>query len=216
MPFPPNANFTGRIKEIIKIHEILQRTVADRPHRKAVVLYGMGGVGKTQIATHYAYIHRESYTSIWYLNAESNASLVEGVTRIAQKLVQFHARQWGTDYSSIARVVGMRADTIDNGTGKVITTAIALEAVKSWLGAEGNPDWLIVVDNYDDLENVNVFNFLPNTNTGNLIVTSRKRSSARLGEGIEVNAIEKEEGIELIRKSAHRSETQFEEGKQTI
>lgn len=106
----------------------------------------------------------------------------------------------------------MRADTIDNGTGKVITTDIALEAVKSWLGAEGNPNWLIVVDNYDDLENVNILRFLPNTSTGNLIITSRKRSAARLGEGIEVDAIEKEEGIELIRKSAHRNETQFAEG----
>lgn len=66
-----------------------------------------------------------------------------------------------------------------------------------------------VVDNYDDLENVNIHSFLANCNTGNLVVISGNRSTVRLGDGIEVNAIEMEERIQ---KSAHRNETELVQG----
>lgn len=172
----------------------------------------MGGVGKTQIATHYAYSYYNSYTSIWWVNASSTATLSEGYVRIAQELVTHHARQWGTNYSSIAPVIGMRPDTVDNKTGKILDTNVAVEAVKSWLGAEENKRWLLIVDNYDDIENVNLLGFIPNTTTGNLIVTSRVPSSARLGEGIEVKTIAEGDGVEILRKCAQIDLGEFDQG----
>jgi uncharacterized protein DUF4062 len=48
---PPNPNFTGREDELERLHEWLAG------HRAVTVhaLYGMGGIGKTQIATEYAH-----------------------------------------------------------------------------------------------------------------------------------------------------------------
>jgi hypothetical protein len=195
------------------IHEILQCPVLDGAHRNAVALYGIGGVGKTQIAVQYAHLYRKCYTSIWFVNAESVASLMEGLVRIGQKILQFHARYWGTNHASISTLVGVRPDTIDDTTGKIINTAVAIEAVKSWLGAEENQNWLLIVDNYDDLENVNVQEFLPNGNNGKLIITGRESSTARLGTGIEIKAVDSQDGIELILRCAQRNKAEFEQGR---
>lgn len=194
------------------MHEILQRPIKDNPHRNAVALYGKGGVGKTQIAIRYAYIYRKDYTSIWWVNAASTATLSEGYVRIAQKLIQYHAREWGTSYATIAPTIGVQRHCVDDKTGIIIDTSVAVEAVKTWLAAEKNTQWLLIIDNYDETESVNVQEFIPNTTTGNLVIISRTHHSVKLGEGIAVAAIPVGDGMEIIRKCAQIDEAKFGEG----
>lgn len=51
-------------------------------------LYGMGGVGKTQIALQYAYAHLSEYEGIWWINAENRFTLQNSAAAFltAQKL----------------------------------------------------------------------------------------------------------------------------------
>ena len=42
----------------------------DRPHPAAQLISGMGGVGKTEIATEYIHQHRHKYEIIWWIRAE--------------------------------------------------------------------------------------------------------------------------------------------------
>ena len=62
----PSPRFTGQEKHLRRLHEYF---VPLSPHRKIFLLYGMGGVGKTQICLKFAeetsdrYVASGSYTS---------------------------------------------------------------------------------------------------------------------------------------------------------
>ena len=49
-------------------------------------LYGMGGVGKTQMALQYAYTHFDEYEMIWWINAENKATLQSGIAKFLSEL----------------------------------------------------------------------------------------------------------------------------------
>ena len=48
-----------------------------------MVLHGLGGIGKTQLAIQYAYIHQKDYTSVWLVNASTTQTLSQGFLEIA-------------------------------------------------------------------------------------------------------------------------------------
>lgn len=215
LPFAMNRNFTGREQVLLHIHEVLQGAA----HEHIAVLHGLGGIGKTQIATQYAYSYAKDYTSVWWVNAKTTSSLSRDFLKIAQELILHHARvrtRTGQqpDYSWIAALLGMPAGAVDE-TGKLVglvDTGPIIEAVRSWLADPGNQKWLLVIDNYDDLENVNIIDFLPTCSAGSVIITSRARDSQRLGKGLAVEEIEQGDGVELLRKSAGTGMDQFERG----
>jgi hypothetical protein len=59
-------NFEGREAELNTIEKHLIPDSTDYMNeRRAVVLCGMGGVGKSQIASQYAFTHRQHYDAIF-------------------------------------------------------------------------------------------------------------------------------------------------------
>ncbi|KAG4428562.1 hypothetical protein IFR05_015955 [Cadophora sp. M221] len=81
--FPESAQFVAREKELSKIHEVLY---GDR-NQTCVVLYGLGGIGKTQLANEYVRRHEEKYMAIFWLNANDQDSLKLSFRGIAQQVL---------------------------------------------------------------------------------------------------------------------------------
>lgn len=217
LPFARNRNFTGREKELLTIHEALGGG------ERTMVLYGLGGIGKTQLATQYAYSHQMDYTSVWWVAGNTTATLSQDFLNIAQALVLHHAKmRTGTgqkpDYAWIAAILGMPPSAIDE-EGRLTafkSTDIkpVIDALKSWFADQGNSRWLLVVDNYDDLENVHIADFLPTNSelSGKVIITSRAHGSRRLGKYLEIEEVLLEDGIEILRKSAGTEVGVFDRG----
>jgi tetratricopeptide (TPR) repeat protein/MinD-like ATPase involved in chromosome partitioning or flagellar assembly len=66
-----NARFTGREDDLARIRrELRSRTAVVLSGTQPVALQGMGGIGKTQLATEYAHRFRSSYDVVWWINAE--------------------------------------------------------------------------------------------------------------------------------------------------
>lgn len=217
LPFARNRNFTGRAKELLMIHEALEGG------ERTMVLYGLGGIGKTQLATQYAYAHEKDYISIWWVAGNTTATLSQGFLNIAQTLVLHHAKLRTSsgqkpDYAWIATILGMPPSSIDEeGRLTAFTTADVkpvIDALKSWFADQGNPKWLLIVDNYDDLENVEIADFLPTNSelSGKVIITSRAHESRRLGKYLEIEEVPLEDGVEILRKSAGTELEEFDRG----
>ena len=112
-----NPDFTGRTAILGALHAgLTQNQGMVRPQ----VIAGTGGVGKTQLAVEYAYRHRADYDTVWWIRAETTASL--------------HA-----DYAALAPEVGLGSSPDQDAM---------VEAVRDWL--EDNPRWLLIFDNVED------------------------------------------------------------------
>ena len=69
-----NRFFYGREDELSEIAERFLNGASVQG------LFGMGGVGKTQIALQYAHIHQADYDFIWWINAENSLVLQNSVS----------------------------------------------------------------------------------------------------------------------------------------
>ena len=219
LPFHKNDNFTGRDRELAEIHQALRSTDATASQRKAVVLHGLGGIGKTQLAMQYAYIHQKDYTSVWWVNASTTQMLSQSFLGIAQQLLSHHAKKnvagLRPDSAQIAAVLGLPPGAVDQN-GKLNPSRdmeeIIVNAIQTWFASEGNNRWLLIIDGYDDLRSVNIYDFLHPSSSGSILVTSRSRDARRVGKALEVQEVTGGEGLEILRKSAHMDMTSFQKG----
>lgn len=136
-----------------------------------VALYGMGGVGKTQIALEYVYSNRKYYDRIYWIRAVDEVSMF-------------------ADFEKISKTARLY-------TSSDLRPAETAERVKTWL--EQEISWLVVFDNLDNIETVN--GFLPENGPKKhtLITTRNPNSSLIPAIGIEVPFLERGEAIELLR-----------------
>jgi tetratricopeptide (TPR) repeat protein len=84
---PRNPVFTGRDDLLTRLHH--QLTAGGGRRSVAVVgqaLYGLGGVGKTQLALEYAHRFAADYDLIWWIAAENPLNIPAALTRLAPRL----------------------------------------------------------------------------------------------------------------------------------
>ncbi len=115
-----NADFTGRGVTL----ELLRDKLAGggRAVVVAQALYGLGGVGKTQLALEYAHRFMADYDLVWWVPSE-------------------RAEETSGALAELARKMGLQVG--DN-------VAEAAEAALEELRRDSSPHWLLIFDNADD------------------------------------------------------------------
>lgn len=78
----PVPNFSGREEELATIAASLSSDDA------IVAVHGLGGVGKTSIAREYAWRSREGYSVIWWLSAQTEDAIIDGLLRLGTMFVR--------------------------------------------------------------------------------------------------------------------------------
>jgi tetratricopeptide (TPR) repeat protein len=153
LPFRRNPTFTGREQTLAALAEQLGRGAATAVTQ---TLQGPGGVGKTALATEYAYRYRSQFDTVWWVRAEQPATLVG-------------------DYAGLAGALQL------TGAGQA-DQQLAVVAVRRWL--EEHDRWLLVLDNADapdtptglEVPLAQLVDLLPRVLHGQLLVTSRDAS----------------------------------------
>lgn len=164
--------------------------------RSIVVLHGLGGIGKTQLAIAYAEKHKEKYTAIFWLNANDEDSLRQSFLDIAQQILRDHPS------TSMRTSIDLKGN-LDEAVG----------AVKNWLSIRTNTRWLMIYDNYDnpklpDNSNpsaVDVRQFIPGPDHGSIIITTRS-SQVTIGRRIHIRKLlNVEDGLRILSNTSGRN-----------
>src|SRR6202022_4051356 len=82
MPYHRNPHFTGRDQLLIQLVDKLNET-NPKKYNYRIAIYGMGGVGKTQLAIEYVYRYEARYNGIFWISAGDRAALLSGFQEMA-------------------------------------------------------------------------------------------------------------------------------------
>lgn len=116
-----NLDFTGRENELTKIHDHFS---LEENRSKAVVVTGIGGIGKTQLCIQYAYEYRADYPNgVFWINASGD--LVE-------------------EFAQVARKLEIKVAVDELGNSSEILAGRFLKMIN------GTPDVLLILDNIND------------------------------------------------------------------
>ncbi|MET8141777.1 FxSxx-COOH system tetratricopeptide repeat protein [Sphaerisporangium sp. NPDC005288] len=165
-----NAAFTGRNA----ILERLRDQIVGRS--KTVVLpqalFGLGGVGKTQVALEYAHRFMADYDVVWWIAAEHLELINPSLAELADRL-------------------GVRVGESIAEAAKAVREALRM----------GQPysRWLLVFDNADDPKDLEPY--LP-AGPGHVLITSRNPAWSRVADPLEVDVFTRAESIEHLRRRA--------------
>jgi len=172
------------------------------PTHKAVVLHGLGGMGKSSIALEYSFRYSDSYTAVLWVDVTSAASLARSARAVAEHIIDSYAKQ-RQSYEDIALMLGLVGVLNTKGqiSSESTTESRLTGAVKSWLATRGNKGWLLILDNYDDVDAVDIHLLLPTCDAGNVIITSRKSNLRSLGKTVAIEEIDEKAAIAVLAKS---------------
>ena len=175
MPISENHFFTGREGILHQLQDILH-------FRQAAALTGLGGMGKTQIAAHYAYSHRNEYRAVLWCLADSVASLNLGLAAMARIL--------------------------DLPEKEATEQKIVIAAVKQWLATYSH--WLLILDNVDEVKIVGELTALAKDETRHILLTARAKATEPFAQSVVVQEMSWDEGRDfLLRRAVDKPRNEY-------
>ena len=149
-----NRWFGGRLSELQDLTEILKLHDVRKPEVRVAALCGLGGVGKTSLATEFAQQNKDFYAGgVFWFSGKDDATFEHSVYDIATR--------FGTQSDSFPITFS--------------ATLAKISKIKKL--------WLIIVDNMDQLSlSANIIKLVSGTwqydASGHLLITTRRKSSA--------------------------------------
>jgi len=179
-----NPRFTGRDAFLRRIRDEL-KGASGTP----VALLGGPGIGKSQLATEYAYRFRGAYDVIWWVNADPPQFV-------------------DTSLADLGGELGYPRRATQAETTQLVVRRLGRGGVPS----EGAPlRWLLIFDNAEHHEAIT--QFLPQGN-GHILVTTRNSDWGDVAEVIDVEVFQREESIEHLRFRTGRNVLEREDAAQ--
>ncbi|PZH05153.1 ATP/GTP-binding protein [Streptomyces sp. NTH33] len=161
-----NTTFTGRNMILERVRDQLGGT-SGPPQPQA--LFGLGGVGKTQLATEYVHRFMADYDLVWWTSAEHVDDVVASL-------------------AELGALIGAPG-------GEDITLACQ-EAVHRLSRGLPSKRWILVFDNADDP--AQLARYFPKGGGGHILVTSRNQTWSQHGASEQIDVFLREESIEHL------------------
>ena len=172
VPHGENPHFVGRDQLLDQIHKTLNAGQA----AALTAIHGLGGVGKTQLAAHYAHRHKGDYQIVWWIKAEEPATLAG-------------------DYAALATA-------LDLPEKDAREQPLIVAAVRRWL--EQHSGWLLIFDNARDAEEIR--HHLPQGRAGHALITSRDPNWRGFASPLEVRMLLREDAARFLLERAGQSD----------
>ncbi|KAH8588539.1 hypothetical protein B0O99DRAFT_582895 [Bisporella sp. PMI_857] len=184
-------HFVAREDELREIHKALSGDGS----RHTVILHGLGGIGKTQLAIAYAKRHKGNYSAIFWLNIKDEDSLKQSFVTAAKQILREHPS------ASRLTSVDMKGDLTE-----------VIDGVKAWLSLSNNTRWLVIYDNYDNPKSarnadptvVDIRHFLPESHQGSVIITTRS-SEVKIGRCLPITKLQNvQDSLKILSNTSGR------------
>jgi hypothetical protein len=140
LPRRPARSFVGRDDALRAVEQQLQSGAGVVTQ----AVYGLGGIGKSELALQYAHAHRNAYRPVWWVTADDPQRIEAGLASLGQRLCPVLTT--------------------------VATTPEAAEWALSWL--QTHTGWLLVLDNVEDPRDID--DLLGQLLDGHLLITTRR------------------------------------------
>ncbi|KAM3437213.1 hypothetical protein MY4824_003911 [Beauveria thailandica] len=207
--------FVARQDELRQIHKLLRGPAG----RLIAILYGLGGMGKTQLAMAYMKRHYSEYPVAIWLNARDEIALKQSFARAAERIQRLEP--------SLAYLkAALESRDLDE----------IWKAAKRWLEEPMNNRWMVIYDNYDDprldssviigqpshnngtdpktkfqghedafdSKAFDIRPYLPTANHGSIIVTTRS-SAVNFGPSIKIGKLkDANDSLEILAQTSRR------------
>ena len=167
VPYSRNLNFTGRTRYLDALQESLN---SGDPLQRSIAVYGLGGVGKTQLALEYAYRHANEYAIVWWVRAEDPTTLINDFLRLGEKL--------------------------SAGITKDAPPEVVCDAIRRAL--DRRSDWLLIFDNAPGPYAIT--HVLPQGCAGHVIITSRNPNWRGRGRTFQLPPWDRDESAHFLHR----------------
>jgi hypothetical protein len=165
--------------------------------QKIFVLYGLGGIGKTQLAVEFTRRHHCKFGSVFWLDGSSEVSLKLSIARCAGRI-------------PAGQISDMSRTYLISSEGNLDEV---VREVMGWLAQPDNTDWLIVFDNVDrdyslhtaDPLAYDVRQYFSGADHGSVLITTRLKRLEQLGGSQQVGKVNRAQA-QAILKSWYRKE----------
>lgn len=183
---PAVDHFVGHDEDLNKLWNQLRPEASAM--KKVVVLHGLGGIGKTQLAIRFARLHQHDFSAILWLNGKNRETLMRSLAAFLPKLP-------GVDVTADLK----SKEGIEQQARQVL----------QWLAIPRNSKWLLIFDNIDKYsvtedsegESYDITKFFPPTDHGSIIITTRIPQLAEVFLSHSVQKLPSEEAVKLLADS---------------
>jgi hypothetical protein len=158
--------------------------------QRVFVIHGLGGIGKTQLAAAFSRLHKDTYSSIFWLDGRSEDQFKQSIITYASKIPEGQIPEKS------------RAFTSGNGGDpeSVVTDVLR------WLARPANVSWLLILDNFDldyeqeDKRGVFDFQTYMSVGHGSVLITTRLPRLVQLGGSLQLKRADSHLGYAIFRE----------------
>ncbi|KAL3465971.1 hypothetical protein BJX64DRAFT_284904 [Aspergillus heterothallicus] len=173
VPVPKTA-FMGRTDEVHQMQECFDSSGS----RRSLVVWGLSGSGKTQLALHYITLYRDMYRSVLWIDSSSTAKIYASMERLGAQL------------------------QVDRQERSVVELVIEwLEKETSWIMVFDGVPGAYDVDDHEDFD---IRRYFPACGHGHIVlVTTSSDLHVRLGlPDVQLQGLEERTGSEILLRCA--------------
>jgi hypothetical protein len=182
--------FVARNDELRKIEAALLPRPTHDTRRKVFTLYGLGGMGKTQLAVEFARMHKRTFSAVFWLDGSSRSRVEQSIAAITRRLPQEQIPKTSRVFS-----YGSSSDL-----------EIVIPEVLTWLSRPANDKWLLVFDNVDrddstkprDVDAFNPEVYFPAADHGSILITTRLSQLEQLGDSLRLPRMSEDQGKSVL------------------
>lgn len=199
-------HFVARQEQLVQLQGILTAS----HDRHTVVIHGLGGMGKTQLAIAFAKQNHKSFSAVFWMNATDEETLKRSFMRAADRILHECF-----PFAYLERAVA------NSDMDEIV------KAVRRWLSERNNNQWLIIFDNYghpslggnigrrkswqkDSIvsKEYDIRPFFPETHHGAIIITTRS-STVKLGKTLRLGKLKRiEDSLSILKSTSSRERLQ--------